>query len=174
MSLAGGLDEAENGQRRHRFPAARFPDDAQRFAAPQLQADVIDRPHHAARNLERGREVLNTKEDGVAHPSSEAIVSRSGASARGGEARRESNKRRLAEYVTHDVRDFSDGRFRLDGRNDEKDEIRLSARGVSHVSIAARHCLASRVARTAATPSRCPRSMSGSTRKIGIEAPSSV
>ena len=51
VNLAGRLHEPENRQRRHRFAAARFADDAQRFAAPQLEADVIDRPHDAAAGI---------------------------------------------------------------------------------------------------------------------------
>ena len=48
MGLAGRLNEAQNRQRRHRLAAARLADDAQRFAAPEIEADVIDRLNDAA------------------------------------------------------------------------------------------------------------------------------
>ena len=41
--LAGRLNEAQNRQRGHRLAASGLADEAQRFAAAQLEADMIDR-----------------------------------------------------------------------------------------------------------------------------------
>ena len=62
VNLAGRLHESKNRQRRHRLAAARLADDAESFAAAQLEADVIDRSHDAAGNLEGSRQVLNAQE----------------------------------------------------------------------------------------------------------------
>ena len=51
QNLSRRLDQSENRQRRHRLAAAGFADDAQGFAAAQLQADVIDRAYGAAAGI---------------------------------------------------------------------------------------------------------------------------
>ncbi|MDT4844124.1 hypothetical protein FQZ97_780680 [compost metagenome] len=64
-ALRGLGQQAHDGQRGHGLAAARFPDEAQRFAAPDLEGHVAHRVQGAARRGDVDSEALHVQDDVV-------------------------------------------------------------------------------------------------------------
>ena len=56
------LKQSKNGERRDRLPAARFADEAERFARLNRKAQIVNRLQRRTRTFERDRQMLDVKE----------------------------------------------------------------------------------------------------------------
>ena len=166
------LHQPHDRQRRHRLAAAGLADQAQRFARRDVEADVDDRRHEPAADVEAGGEVLDRQQSGSLG-STDRLVDPDPSPNPGPIRHRSPCARRRP--IAQRVGDLADGRARLDGRDDRRHEVRRRrARPPRPPSSAARHAAASRDARTARTRSTCRRSTSGSICRTSIAAASSV
>src|SRR5436190_18744985 len=150
----GWLQKAEDGKRRHGFPAARLADQAERLASRNGKADVVDR---GCLSSECDRQVLNI-EKRPAQSRIEMFVHQKGpvALAVGEKSRCSPNTLRIASAISPSVARASTA-ARPGGTR-----LVASRAAVATASSAARHSLWLRDARTLRTRSTWRRSMSGS------------